>query len=401
MRRRLRTAAALLPLAGLLAAASGAGAQPPGNGRDSAFLTLRGHGFGHGHGMSQYGAQGAALRGAHYRQILSFYYPGTTMRTIGGRIRVLVTADDDNEVAVRARRGLRVRDRADGQTFELPDGGTVDRWRITAARADRSVSVVQFHRADGWHRWRVPGRGALRGAGQFEARGPIGLVLPDGSTRRYRGALRAAYPAAGSSQRDTVDVLSMDAYVRGVIAEEMPASWRQSALRSQAVAARSYGAFFRSERRGRDYHICDTTACQAYGGVPAETDATDRAVAKTAGQVRVYGGEPAFTQFSASSGGWTADGGRPYLPAQPDPYDDWPGNGVHDWSTRIAVSSIESAFPSIGRLHRIRVTARDGNGDWGGRVLRLRVVGSVGSVRLSGDVFSSTLGLRSTWFRIA
>jgi stage II sporulation protein D len=394
-------AAALAPIAGLLAAAvPTADAGQPRERTPAETVLLRGHGYGHGHGLSQYGAQGAARDGKSYRQILSFYYPGTEMTSARGRIRVLITADGGNDVVVKARPGLRVRDRADHRAFELPTRDAIDRWRIKPAKGDRSVSVVQYVTSEGWRRWRVPGRGELRGPGQFEAKGPIGLVLPGGSTARYRGVLRAAYPSGGSHHRDTVNVLSMDKYVRGVIADEMPASWRQAALRAQAVAARTYGAFIRRENRGDYYHICDTTSCQVYGGVGAETSATNRAVAKTAGQIRSYRGAPAFTQFSASSGGWTADGGPPYLPARRDPYDDWSGNGVHSWSTRIAVSTIEAAYPSIGRFQRIRVKHRDGRGDWGGRVLRLGVVGSAGAVRVSGDDFRWTFGLRSNWFTV-
>ena len=76
-------------------------------------LALTGHGFGHGHGMSQYGAQGAALKGLTYQQILAFYYPGTTLGTATGSIRVLITADNDNDVRVRA--GQRARRTPGGQ----------------------------------------------------------------------------------------------------------------------------------------------------------------------------------------------------------------------------------------------------------------------------------------------
>ena len=107
-----------------------------------------------------------------------------------------------------------------------------------------------------------------------------------------------------------------------------------------------------------------------------------------------------MTQFSASSGGWTAYGGLPYLPAKRDPYDDWSGNSVHNWSTRISGSLIESAYSGIGQFRRIRVLDRDGHGQWGGRIQRLRVVGSSGSVRVSGDDFRFTFGLRSTWIKV-
>lgn len=411
MSRAIATlSAAVVVAAGLSGAGSTAEAAAPTDDKQSGAarsgdvrsqgIALRGHGFGHGHGMSQYGAQGAAQRGKSYRQILSFYYPRTAMGKTRGRIRVLITADTGNNVTVRDRAGLKVRDRADGRVFELPARDAVKRWRIKPAKGDRSESVVKYRDANGWKRWRVPGRGPLRGAGQFEAPGPIALVLPGGSTARYRGVLRASYPSPGSRYRDTVNVVWMNAYVRGVIADEMPASWRQRALRAQAVAARTYGAFIRRENRGQRYHICDTPYCQVYNGVAAETSSTDRAVRKTSGQIRTYRGRPAFTQFSASSGGWTVDGGRPYLPAKRDPYDDWSGNSVHNWSTRISAASIESAYPGIGKFRRIRILERDGNGDWGGRVLRLRVVGGAGSVRESGDDFRVIFGLRSNWFRL-
>jgi stage II sporulation protein D len=62
----------------------------------------------------------------------------------------------------------------------------------------------------------------------------------------------------------------------------------------------------------------------------------------------------------------------------------------------------EQAFPSIGNLRRIAVLSRDGNGQWGGRVVQLRLVGSNGRVTVSGDTMRSALGLKSTWvtFRV-
>jgi SpoIID/LytB domain protein len=393
-------AAVLLLAAGLVVAAPAVGVDEKAHESRAPSLRIRGHGYGHGHGMSQYGAQGAAIKGKSYKQILSFYYPGTRMGSVKGRIRVLITADSDRNTVVKPRRGLQVRDRADGRAFDLPRTTGIDRWRIKPAKGDRSVSVVQYHNGRGWHRWRIPGRGELRSSGQFEAPGPVRLVLPGGSTVRYRGALRAAYPSGGSSDRDTVNVLPIDRYVRGVIADEMPASWNGAALRAQAVAARTYAAYIRRASLRTYYQICDTTSCQVYNGVSAETGSTNRAARKTAGQIRLWRGRPALTQFSASSGGWTAYGGKRYLPAQRDPYDGWSGNSVHTWSTSISASRIASAYPSIGRFRRIRVLDRDGHGQWGGRIVWLRVIGSAGRVRVSGDDFRFTFGLRSTWFKV-
>ena len=64
-----------------------------------------------------------------------------------------------------------------------------------------------------------------------------------------------------------MNVLSMDDYVKGVVPREMPASWEPDAVRSQAVAARTYAAFDRAAHPTRSYQTCDTTSCQVYGGV--------------------------------------------------------------------------------------------------------------------------------------
>ncbi len=361
-------------------------------------LVLHGRGYGHGHGMSQYGAQGAALQGRSYRQILHFYYPHTQRARRSGPVRVLLSADTSSDVVVQPAPGLRVRALSDRHAWTLSTRAAIDSWRIKPLAKNPSRDAVSYHNGHGWHRWSVPGRDTLPADVQFEAATPLGLVLPNGSVVRYRGALRSASPSPGASARDTVNVVSMDDYVRGVVAAEMPASWAQAALRAQAVAARTYAAYLGHANAGRYYGLCDTTACQVYGGASAETSATDTAVAKTAGVILTYAGAPALTQFSASSGGWTASGGQPYLPAQKDPFDKWPGNGVHTWSTQISASSLASRYPQLGRLLAVKVTQRDGHGRWGGRVLRLVLKGSGSNVALTGDELRSAYGLRSTWF---
>ncbi len=174
----------------------------------------------------------------------------------------------------------------------------------------------------------------------------------------------------------------------------MPASWSPEAVRAQAVAARTYAAYERDHRAGP---LCDTTSCQVYGGVAAEHPASNAAVDATRRLTLMYDGEPAFTQFSSSSGGWTSAGSVPYLTARQDPYDGWSGNPMHDWSVTITDRRIESAFPAIGNLTRIVVNQRDGNGEWGGRVRSVTLVGSQARRTVSGDTLRGVLGLRSTW----
>ena len=90
----------------------------------------------------------------------------------------------------------------------------------------------------------------------------------------------------------------------------------------------------------------------------------------------------------------------PYLVAKADPYDGWSGNPVHDWSTTVDVSTFERSYPSIGTLQKIRVTNRDGNGEWQGRVSSVVLDGSDGDVTISGDSFRWAFGLRSNWFTV-
>ena len=358
----------------------------------SASITIRGHGYGHGHGMSQYGAEGAARQGLTHRQIAEFYYPGTEWGTGKGRVTVLLTADTTDDLIVTAQPGLTVRDTAVKGRIALPDNGA-KRWRV--AVGTDGVNRVSY-RDRRWHRWQ-----GLEGQGEFYAGGdPVTLITPSGE-RAYRGRLRVGVTATG--ERVTVNDVDLESYLKGVVPLEIPASWSTEAVRAQAVAARTYASYERRHPQSRAYQLCDTWSCQVYGGVDAEHPASNRAVEATAGKILTSDGEPAFTQFGSSSGGWTSAGSVPYLPAKRDPYDGWSGNPMHTWTTTVDDARLEQAWPAIGNLTRIAVIARDGNGDWGGRVRTIALRGSTGKVVVSGDTFRAVLGLRSTWvtFRVA
>ena len=350
-------------------------------------ITISGHGFGHGHGMSQYGAEGAARQGLTHQQIAEFYYPGTSWGTGGGRVTVQLTADTTPaDLTVRARPRLTLRDTAARTRTPLPDNGATH-WRVVTG--SNGVSRVAYL-TNRWRLWAT-----LQGRGEFYAGGgPITLVTPTGE-RAYRGLLRTA--VTGNGTRVTVNEVRLEAYLRGVVPLEIPASWSGAAVRAQAVAARTYAAYERAHPRSSAYQLCDTSSCQVYGGYDAEHPASDQAVRDTRGQILTSEGEPAFTQFGSSSGGWTSAGSVPYLPAREDPYDDWSGNPVHAWKVRLDDAALERAWPAIGDLTRIAVTSRDGNGSWGGRVRSITLVGTAGKVVVSGDTFRSVLGLRSTW----
>lgn len=357
-----------------------------------ATITIFGHGYGHGHGMSQYGAEGAALKGLSAQQIVAFYYPHTTLSTVTGSIRVLITADTTSDLLVLPHTGLKAQQVGTTTIWDLATlHPAADQWRIVPDGPTNNE--LDWHSKGIWHMQAI-----VAGVLQFTsaAGAPTTLILPDGTQRAYRGALRSVPPTKGSSARVTIDMPSMDNYLRGVVPSEMPASWAPAAVQAQAIAARTYAAYERS-LHGSIYDICDTAACQVYGGYSAEQPASNTAIAATSGQVLLSGTTPAFTQFAASNGGWTASGGQPYLPAKADPYDGWSGNPYHTWSTRVTAAAVAKHWPVIGALTSIQVTGRDGHGDWGGRVESIMLKGTKGAVSVTGDAFRIALGLKSTW----
>lgn len=381
------TAAAILVLPMAPAAAD----EPYEGFAQDATVTIEGDGSGHGRGMSQYGAYSAALDGRSYREIVSTYYPGTRWQQRGGSIEVLVSDDDDNDLVVADVRGLEVRAVGSGRTWRA-DEGRAKRWRLRPG-AGRTTVVSYF--AGRWRTWKK-----LRGDVELAAGSrPLRLTTPDGKLD-YRGALRSSRDDVGD--RVTVNVLPLEQYVRGVVPSEMQAGWPQQALRSQAVASRTYAAWRRDLRPlDKAYDICDTTLCQVYGGASAEDSRASTAVRRTAKQVRTYRGEAIFAEFSAANGGWTVAGekGEPYLPAQRDDFEG-DSSDYYGWTVRVPVSDMLAEY-DYDELQLIGIEERDGLGPRDGRVEQVRVTAGSGFTdTVTGEDFRRDWGLPSTLFTI-
>jgi SpoIID/LytB domain protein len=345
---------------------------------------LIGHGYGHGHGMSQYGARGAALAGRPAAAILGAYYPGSTAGMVAptAPIRVRLLGAFPNQVPVLGAAGLRVSDAATGAVYPMTDPRP--QYRLVATR---SGMFLQYTRDAGRH-WVTHPLGTGRphvGPLSFAAAGPLRLLLPAGTARDYEGTLTAV--RTGGYTVATVNALAHEAYVAGVVGREMPASWPAAALRAQAVAARSYSGYERAHApAGRAWDTCDSTTCQVYGGrrlyaggrvVDLQPASVLAAVAATAGQVRSYAGGPIFAQFSASNGGYSSAGALPYLVAAPDPYDGV-GNPWRLWTHTLRGADL-ARCGRLRTLSGVTVLAREGYGDWGGRLALLRLTGTAGS----------------------
>ena len=379
-------AVSTLVLAGGPADAAGSVDEPvPGS--PGSTVTVTGNAYGHGHGMSQWGARGAAVQGLGFQQILAFYYPGTGLAAAGGKMRILLTADNDDNLKVAQAPGLRVRDLGNGRTYRLTKQARA--WRLKTVAGQTRV----YFKTGSWHLYETGGRKALAGDGQLSSTArQLTLKLPGGSTKAYRGKLRF-------TNTNTVNVLNIEKYLRGVVASEMPASWPAAALQAQSVAARTYAARGRADRTGSSYDLCDTTSCQVYGGLATEDSRTSAAIADTAGKALTYGGQYAFAQFSASNGGWSSDGGQPYLKAFEDPYDKAISPYLH-WKVAVDPAKLQTAYPQIGTFQTMQITQREGGRpfDGGGWVQSVHVVGTNGAVDITGSGFRSLYGLKSAYF---
>jgi len=366
---RLRPLALLPVLAAALVAAGAAAAAsvcstscfqaPAGSG---ALLVFSGHGWGHGVGMSQYGALGYAQHGSTYDQILAHYFPGTTLGPAPARtIRVLLV-DKKAKVAISADAGFTVRDGA-GAKHTLPAGAYTYTKKLDwptpytftpSARSYLSVSGTRY-------------------------RGKLLLDLVDNKLR-------------------VIDIVGLEQYLWGVVPSEMPSSWAPEALKAQAVAARSYALATRAI--GAPFDVYSDTRSQMYLGVDHESAASTAAVNVTKGQVVLYAGKVATTFFSSTSGGQTESAADwtgtpvPYLVSVTDPYDAL--SPYHDWGpVPVTASTLLKALKASGPVTDVSTTPNPT-----GRVAQLKVTTPLKALSVLATTLRSALGLRSTWFTV-
>jgi stage II sporulation protein D len=338
-------------------------------GATGAKWVIKGRGWGHGVGMSQYGAYGLARHGRTYRKIVGHYYQHTQIGHAGSHtIRVLLDSGPDSV-------SFRKASRACGKPLRRHHG----------YRFKRSGSDVILR---GSHGARLANCGRT---GTATGRGSIRV----GGKGVYRGKLKATAADAGLL---VINAVGLDAYVKGVVPNEVPSSWPRAALEAQAVAARSYAL---ATSGGGDFDVYDDTRSQVYGGKDSESKRTNLATKRTRREVVRHGKQVATTYFFSTSGGQTESvqfgfpGAAPaaYLRSVRDPYDG--ASPYHRWTVRYSQSEIESRLSGLfsGRLRKIKVLKR---GD-SPRIVRARVVGSQGSSKVSGPGLQGVLALRSTW----
>src|SRR5665811_218094 len=274
-------------------------------------FTITGRGWGHGIGMSQWGAYGLAKHGSSYKTILKHYYTGIAFATV-----------TNPTVRVRLRSGLQAVKltcpadftvQGSAAAVTIPVGTTatttyVDgKYRVVAGEFSKDfTAAVTF----------APTQGQLHllPATDMQQTGP------------HRGKIRVV--RSGTSLM-MINHVALESYLRGVVPHEVSASWPTESLKAQACAARSYAERARRAATGQWDLYCDVRS-QAYIGTSREDPRTDAAIKATAGVVPSYGGDPIHAFYFSCSGGHTENielawetSPLPYLKGVEDPYDSY------------------------------------------------------------------------------
>jgi stage II sporulation protein D len=361
--KRLRTSVAtcLLGLAILVAL--------PASALASVNWIVHGRGFGHGVGMSAYGAYGYAQHGKGYRFILGHYYQGTTIGTLSKPevVRVLLTTSSGDV-------GFSAATSACGE--QLDPARNYQAHRLGNTVVLRSSAGKPLARCGRTLRAAGAGRITIAGLGSF------------------RGALETVPEGSGLN---VVNALAVDQYVKGVVPNESPSSWPPAELQAQAVASRSFA--LTAGRDGNGFDLYADTRSQVYKGLESEYASSNEAVERTRGQVVMYGGQIAETLFSACSGGKTESivnvfgTAIPYLVGVPDPYDgDCP---LHEWTLKFSGPEITSKLGAYldGALKKVAVTKIG----YSPRIIEAKLYGTGGVTSVNGEQLEVALGGYSTW----
>ncbi len=328
---------------------------------------VNGAGFGHGVGMSAYGAYGYGKHDAGYHAIINHYFRRIRFTELHHTRSVRVLLEVSSQVSFKHAK------RACGR-------------RLRPSRSYRAIaggSGVRLLSGSGGLLERCGDRLRADGAG------PIKI----GGLGRYRGALELT--AAGDSL-NVVNKVEVNDYAQGSVPAEVPPSWPAQTLRAFALASRSIA--LSTDVGGDGYDIYSDTRTQLYKGVGVETGRTNRAVQGTRNEVVTYHGQVAQTTYFSSSGGRTESrflGGPkvPYLESVKDPYDYY--SPLHRWTVRFSDAEMDSRLGAYvdGHLRRIEVTKR---GD-SPRIVTAKLIGSGGTSTIDGGSLAAALGLYDRW----
>jgi stage II sporulation protein D len=214
---------------------------------------------------------------------------------------------------------------------------------------------------------------------QFTDINPISIKHSNKPSKKIRGEILVQ---AKNNRLQIINRLDIEAYLKSVVPSESYATWPIEALKSQAVAARTYALYQIRHRIKQPYDVLDDERSQAYGGVNREHSKTTSAVIATEGMLLTWktkkGPRPILAMFSANSGGYTADvksvfnQSLPYLNAKPDPVS--LKGKMSNWERRFSVNDIEKSLAKVGvKVKNIKKFEPVRKGP-SGRLIRVRII---------------------------
>jgi stage II sporulation protein D len=344
-------------------------------------LVIKGHGYGHGIGMSQYGALGYAQHGFGYKDILDHYYAQTSVVPLASEPDVRVLLQSGRRSVITGAVAAADRDLDPARAYVATNSGG----RVALYSGSKRLGTYD-----------APLRFAAPSGGALQLRGPAANGVRDG---RYRGALEIRPSGRGVM---AINALDLEDYVRGVVSAESPAGWPAAALQAQAVVARSYAVTTNVGTPSDGIDQYADTRSQMYKGVAAEYPATDAAVSATAGQVVAQDGKPVVTYFFSTSGGHTENVEFSFLGTLPrtwlkgvdDPFDDV--SPRHTWKpiTMTGAQATKKLRGLVrGQFRGIKVLEHGVSP----RIVRAEIAGTNGATQVTGPQLRRRLGLYDTW----
>ena len=390
-------------------------------------IVFNGRGWGHGTGMSQYAARGAAALGCGYDDILSTYFPGTTLteraaegfRVSFSAATLKTTITNDGGAAV----GWQVCPPGGACSYAhwQPAGSTWIARVVQDPSTQTAAILVQRNDGGGWttvarHGEDETVRVVLSSVNDDTVSRAVTVDTHDsGPNRRIaRGVLELDPIENGTDTTFVTLLIGMEQYLYGL--GEIPTSWPVESLRAQVVAARSY-AYQRIDSRTQTpqgltacrCHLYATMRDQNYVGYAKETEGTNavygkkwvEAVRSTHDQILQHDGAviPAF--YSSLHGGasesyafWSGGSDRPYLQAVDDSAWEAAGDApLSAWSLGVSAERLGSLL-GIGVVTDVQLPAPQGlrgrvgiPPNYGGVVVK----GTTGEWRGSGDQFKTKL----------
>lgn len=368
-------------------------------------FTVRGAGWGHGVGMSQYGAYAMARNGSSASAILRHYYTGTGLGLAPADdpvVRVQVRAGATS-TTVRSHDGV-ARVRVGGSIVATPAAGTaIVLTPVIGGGIKVTVGGTSWTTASSGHRVLIEWPGTRYWSPTWST--DVTASVSGAYTYRH-GRLEVKNVA---DRVNVVNVLRLsDEYMYGIA--EMPSSWPAAALQAQAIAARTYAyTGLGSVKTDCDCHMYADTRSQVFRGWNKENETTwgarwkaavDATVEAGRGRIVTRNGAAVRTFYFSSSGGrtqnsedvWTT--ALPHLRSVSDPWSLDPAiNPNASWTAQVTQASMANAF-GLPNVVKVQILSRTE----GGGVASVRATSTTGATAtINGEQLRSRLGLKATW----